>query len=92
LKKELPAKETALKTIGLQAASIAALAGQLQGFDEVIDVLAACTGRIVVSGIGKSAIIAQKIVATFNSTGTPCFYTLPTLYTAIWEWCSRTTS
>ncbi len=33
-----------------------------------------CQGRIVVSGIGKSAIIAQKIVATFNSTGTPSIF------------------
>ncbi|MEJ7913030.1 MAG: SIS domain-containing protein, partial [Chitinophagaceae bacterium] len=74
MKKELSAKETALNTIRLQSDSIAALGGQLQGFNEVIDVLAACTGRIVVSGIGKSAIIAQKIVATFNSTGTPSLF------------------
>ncbi len=36
--------------------------------------MAACKGRVVVSGIGKSAIIAQKIVATFNSTGTPSIF------------------
>ena len=33
-----------------------------------------CTGRLVISGIGKSAIIAQKIVATLNSTGTPSIF------------------
>ena len=36
--------------------------------------IAASKGRLVVSGIGKSAIIAQKIVATFNSTGTPALF------------------
>ena len=35
---------------------------------------AECTGRVVISGIGKSAIIAQKIVATLNSTGTPSIF------------------
>lgn len=43
-------------------------------FEKVVDVLHKCKGRIVVSGIGKSAIIAQKIVATFNSTGTPAIF------------------
>jgi arabinose-5-phosphate isomerase len=74
LKKELSVRETALKTIELEAASVAGLAGQLDGFEEVIDVLVSCTGRIVISGIGKSAIIAQKIVATLNSTGTPSLF------------------
>lgn len=36
--------------------------------------LCTCKGRIVISGIGKSAIIAQKIVATFNSTGSPAIF------------------
>lgn len=40
----------------------------------VIKALYRCTGRVIVSGIGKSAIIAQKIVATLNSTGTPSLY------------------
>ncbi|HOY12334.1 MAG TPA: D-arabinose 5-phosphate isomerase, partial [Saprospiraceae bacterium] len=39
--------------------------------NEVIQLLSACKGRIIVSGVGKSAIIGQKITATFNSTGTP---------------------
>ena len=43
-------------------------------FEEVIGHLAACKGRIVISGIGKSAIIAQKIVATLNSTGSPSIF------------------
>lgn len=44
------------------------------GFDAGIERLAACKGRIVISGIGKSAIIAQKIVATLNSTGSPAIF------------------
>ena len=43
-------------------------------FEKGIERMAACKGRIVVSGIGKSAIIAQKIVATLNSTGTPAIF------------------
>jgi arabinose-5-phosphate isomerase len=43
-------------------------------FEKAIDTLLQCRGRVVVSGIGKSAIIAQKIVATLNSTGTPAIF------------------
>ena len=39
-----------------------------------VEMLAVCKGRVVISGIGKSAIIAQKIVATMNSTGTPALF------------------
>jgi arabinose-5-phosphate isomerase len=43
-------------------------------FEKAIDTLLQCRGRVVISGIGKSAIIAQKIVATLNSTGTPAIF------------------
>lgn len=43
-------------------------------FVQVVEILKACKGRIVISGIGKSALIGQKIVATFNSTGTPAIF------------------
>lgn len=43
-------------------------------FVEVLGVLYNCRGRIVVTGIGKSAVIGQKIVATLNSTGTPAIF------------------
>ena len=42
--------------------------------EAVLQVLIACKGRIIVTGIGKSAIIGQKIVATFNSTGTNALF------------------
>ena len=43
-------------------------------FVRCLDVILHSKGRVIVTGIGKSAIIAQKIVATFNSTGTPAIY------------------
>jgi len=68
-------KQVALKTIGLEAQSIAGLASYINDdFENTIKAIASCKGRVVVSGIGKSAIIAQKIVATFNSTGTPSIF------------------
>jgi len=68
-------KEIALRTIELESASIAGLAPYINAdFEKAVHALAACTGRIVISGIGKSAVIAQKIVATFNSTGTPSIF------------------
>lgn len=66
--------ETARRTIKMEAEAVMALASQLNDLEEVIEVLAACSGRIVLSGIGKSAIIAQKIVATLNSTGSPSLF------------------
>ena len=67
--------ETALQTVQLEAKSIADLATFLDAsFEETIELLNNCKGRLVFSGIGKSALIAQKIVATLNSTGTPSLF------------------
>src|ERR1700694_4646721 len=64
-------KQTALRTIQMEAQSIWALADFIdKDFQKAINAIAKCKGRLVISGIGKSAIIAQKIVATLNSTGT----------------------
>ena len=72
---QLPVKQTALRTIQLEAQSIFNLAEFInEDFQKAIDAVANCKGRIVISGIGKSAIIAQKIVATLNSTGTPSVF------------------
>ena len=65
----------ALRTIQLEAESIAGLADFINtDFEKAVELIHAGKGRLVVSGIGKSAIIAQKIVATLNSTGTPSLY------------------
>src|SRR6186713_1076194 len=62
-------------TIRMEAASVAALEDLLdEGFEKAVRLIFDCKGRVVVSGIGKSAIIAQKIVATLNSTGTPAIF------------------
>lgn len=59
----------------MEAESVKSLVDLLDPqFEEVIGHMAACKGRIVISGIGKSAIIAQKIVATLNSTGSPSIF------------------
>jgi arabinose-5-phosphate isomerase len=66
---------TAQNTIELEASAIKNLVNFINDdFANAINKIAASTGRLVVSGIGKSAIIAQKIVATLNSTGTPALF------------------
>ena len=66
---------TALHTIQLEADAIIGLQGYIDAdFKRALDTIAGSKGRLVVSGIGKSALIAQKVVATFNSTGTPAVF------------------
>ncbi|MFT3703410.1 MAG: SIS domain-containing protein [Agriterribacter sp.] len=61
----------AKQTILLEAASVGQLVNYIDAqFEKIVQLIAACKGKVVISGIGKSAVIAQKIVATFNSTGT----------------------
>jgi arabinose-5-phosphate isomerase len=65
------------ETILMEAAVLVAVADALAAttdFESAVAAMAACRGRIVVTGVGKSAIIAQKMVATFNSTGTPALF------------------
>ncbi|MCF8339872.1 MAG: KpsF/GutQ family sugar-phosphate isomerase [Chitinophagaceae bacterium] len=67
--------EAARKTIETEAAAIKGLADFIdKDFEQVVELLMTFKGRFVVSGIGKSAIVGQKIVATFNSTGTPSIF------------------
>lgn len=67
--------QAAKDTLVSESKSIAKLIDFIDDtFVKVVETLAECRGRVVVSGIGKSAIIAQKIVATFNSTGTPALF------------------
>ncbi|MGI9553129.1 MAG: KpsF/GutQ family sugar-phosphate isomerase [Aurantibacter sp.] len=67
--------DLAKKTIGEEADSIQNLVGLLDDdFAKAVECIIASKGRVVVTGIGKSAIIANKIVATLNSTGTPAIF------------------
>jgi arabinose-5-phosphate isomerase len=64
--------------LGLEAAGIRRVADRLGApFAEAVRVLAAATGRVIVSGVGKSGLIARKIAATFTSTGTPAGFVHP---------------
>jgi arabinose-5-phosphate isomerase len=65
----------ALRTIGLEADAVRGLGSLLDDdFERVVECLLQLKGRLVISGVGKTALIAQKIVATLNSTGTPAIF------------------
>ncbi|MCW3462393.1 KpsF/GutQ family sugar-phosphate isomerase [Chitinophaga nivalis] len=67
--------QTARRTIAMEASAINDLQQFIDAdFEKVVELVAQCEGRLVVTGIGKSAIIAQKIVATLNSTGTAALF------------------
>lgn len=68
-------KDIAKKVIIEEAAAIQNLSNYIDDdFEKVVNLIYQSKGRVIVTGIGKSAIIAQKIVATFNSTGTPAVF------------------
>jgi len=69
--------DIAQRTIRIEADALYALADSLDNttdFQACVEAIAASPGRLVLTGIGKSAIVAQKIVATLNSTGTPALF------------------
>ncbi len=68
-------KEIALATINVEAEAISELKQAVnQDFVRCVDLIFHSKGRVIVTGIGKSAIIGSKIVATLNSTGTPAVF------------------
>ena len=68
-------QDIAKNTLSLEANSILALTSYIDNeFETIIELIHHIKGRLVISGIGKSAIIGQKIVATLNSTGTPSIF------------------
>ncbi|WP_339342596.1 KpsF/GutQ family sugar-phosphate isomerase, partial [uncultured Polaribacter sp.] len=75
MKKLNPILQTAKETILLESEAIANLAKLLdENFEKAVNFILNSNGRVIVTGIGKSANIATKIVATFNSTGTPAIF------------------
>lgn len=75
MKNRLEIIEIAKKTLQIEADGIMRLSKQLNDdFSEIVHQILYLNARVIVTGIGKSAIIAQKIVATFNSTGTPAIF------------------
>jgi arabinose-5-phosphate isomerase len=70
--------ELGRRVLRLEAGAVAAVADRLDDrFDRAVRLLAAATGRVIVSGVGKSGVIARKIAATLTSTGTPASYLHP---------------
>jgi len=69
---------TGQRTIALEAACVEALVTRIDhSFTSACELMLACQGRIVVTGMGKSGHIANKIAATLASTGTPAFFVHP---------------
>lgn len=71
-------RASARRTLDLEQQAVAALAAKLSDdFDRACQLILACQGRVVVTGMGKSGHIARKIAATLASTGTPAFFVHP---------------
>ena len=70
--------ETARRVLKIEAQAIQDVLARLNAsFEKAVEILFACKGRVVVSGMGKSGLIGRKISATLSSTGTPSFFLHP---------------
>jgi len=70
--------DAARKVIQIEAEAVAALAARLDdSFARAVEMILACSGRVVVTGMGKSGLICQKMAATMASTGTPTIFLHP---------------
>ena len=71
-------REVAVEVLRTEAAAIEGLIDQLdERFDRAVELLRACPGRVVCTGMGKSGLVMKKIAATLASTGTPSFFLHP---------------
>jgi len=75
-------KKIGENVVRIEAEALRALADRIAGpmaaaFQRAVDLLFCCAGRVVVTGMGKSGLIARKIAATLSSTGTPALYLHP---------------
>lgn len=67
--------KTAIKTLEIEAATLNGLKNTINSdFTSTVNAVFQSQGRLIVTGVGKSALVAQKIVATLNSTGTPAIF------------------
>ena len=70
--------DAARKVIQIEAEAVATLAARLdENFAEAVEMILACSGRVIVTGMGKSGLICQKMSATMASTGTPTLFLHP---------------
>src|ERR1700757_621894 len=75
-------KHTGENVVRIEAEALRALADRIGGpmaaeFQSAVELMSSCAGRVVVTGMGKSGIIARKIAATLSSTGSPALYLHP---------------
>lgn len=80
--KAAAATASGIRTLQVEAEGLSQLIGELRGpmataFADAATILSAIEGRVIVTGIGKSGHVGQKIAATFASTGTPAFFVHP---------------
>ncbi|MGH9393905.1 MAG: KpsF/GutQ family sugar-phosphate isomerase [Terriglobales bacterium] len=69
---------TARRVLEVEAAAVAALGARIGAeFERAVALVMACSGRVVITGMGKSGIVARKIAATLSSTGTPALFLHP---------------
>lgn len=74
----ISAIESGKAVIAIEAEAVSALLGRIGAdFERAVDLILHCRGRLIVTGVGKSGLIARKIVATMNSTGTPSIFLHP---------------
>jgi arabinose-5-phosphate isomerase len=72
-------KQIAQETLNIEADTLIQSAKNIQNeFDKAVEIILACKGKLVVTGVGKSGLIGAKLAATFASTGTPSFFLHPT--------------
>jgi len=70
--------ETARRVLRIESQSISDVLARLDStFEQAVDLLFSCKGRVAVTGMGKSGIVGRKISATLSSTGTPSFFLHP---------------
>jgi arabinose-5-phosphate isomerase len=71
-------RAVAREVLEIEAAAVLGLVNQLdEGFDRAVELLRACAGRVVCSGMGKSGLVMKKVAATLSSTGTPALFLHP---------------
>jgi arabinose-5-phosphate isomerase len=70
--------QTGRRVLEIEARALVEIAGRLDSdFDRAVDLIAGCEGRVILTGMGKSGIVAQKIAATLSSTGRPAYFMHP---------------
>jgi arabinose-5-phosphate isomerase len=71
-------REVAREVLEIEAAAVRGLESQLdEAFDRAVELVMACRGRVICSGMGKSGLVMKKVAATLSSTGTPALFLHP---------------